>query len=125
MDANPNPNDYLNRSCNPSPSPQPCSLSYYSDPNPTKLNNILLTSILPLPRQVTLAVMKTHPDNAAVLEEAFGVLANLALIADNKVTIAAAGGIAVRSAALGHHLSDPLPKHTPHITQYPAPTITR
>ena len=69
--------------------------------------------------------MKTHPDNAAVLEEAFGVLANLALNADNKVAIAAAGGIAVPIAALGHYLSDPLPKHTPSITQNPALTITR
>ena len=51
--------------------------------------------------------MKTHPDNAAVLKYACGVLANLAVNADNQVAIAAAGGIAVRIAALGHHLSDP------------------
>ena len=51
--------------------------------------------------------MKTHPDNAAVLKQACGVLVNLAYNADNKVAIAAAGGIAVRIAALGHHLSDP------------------
>ena len=50
--------------------------------------------------------MKTHPDNAAVLENACGVLANIAGNADNKVAIAAAGGIAVRIAALGHYLSD-------------------
>ena len=52
--------------------------------------------------------MKTHPDNAAVLTQACGVLAILAFLnADNKVAIATAGGIAVRIAALGHHLSDP------------------
>jgi hypothetical protein len=49
--------------------------------------------------------MKTHPDNAAVLEHACGVLANLAVNADNRVAIAAAGGIAVRIATLGHYLS--------------------
>ena len=69
--------------------------------------------------------MKTHPDNAAVLERACIVLKILARNADNKVAIAAAGGIAVCIAALGQRLSDPLPKHTPHITQNPAPTITR
>ena len=52
--------------------------------------------------------MKTHPDNAAVLEKACGVLVSLALNnTDNKVAIAAAGGIAVRIAALEHRLSDP------------------
>ena len=51
--------------------------------------------------------MKTHPDNAAVLKNACEVLVNLAENDDNKVAIAAAGGIAVRIAALGHHLSDP------------------
>ena len=59
--------------------------------------------------------MKSHPDNAAVLEEACGVLINLARNnADNKVTIAAAGGIAVRIAALGYHLSDPFAYPLPH-----------
>ena len=52
--------------------------------------------------------MKLHPDNAAVLENACGVLEDLAYHnADNIVAIAAAGGVAVRIAALGHHLSDP------------------
>ena len=51
--------------------------------------------------------MKTHPDNAAVLDNACKVLSNLAANADDKVAIAAAGGIAVRIAALGHRLSDP------------------
>ena len=49
--------------------------------------------------------MKTH---AAALEEACAVLANFVCYNDdNQVAIAAAGGIAVRIAALGHHLSDP------------------
>ena len=61
-----------------------------------------------MPRQATLAVMKTHSDNAAVLEIACWVLVILAgSNADNQVAIAAAGGIAVRIAALEHHLSDP------------------
>ena len=58
-------------------------------------------------RQATLSVMKTHPDNASVLTQACYVLANLAFNSYNQVAIAAAGGIAVRIAALGHHLSDP------------------
>ena len=48
--------------------------------------------------------MNAHPDNAAVLEKASWALANLARNDDNKVAITAAGGIAVRIAALGHHL---------------------
>ena len=60
-----------------------------------------------MPRQAILAVMKTHPDNAAVLEYACNVLGNLSVDDDNEVAIAAAGGIAVRVTALGHHLSDP------------------
>ena len=49
--------------------------------------------------------MKTHLDNAAVLEKASWALANLAINTDNQVAIAAAGGITVRIAALlGHHL---------------------
>ena len=52
--------------------------------------------------------MKTHPDNAAAHEKAYAVLANIACNNDdNHVAIAAAGDIAVRIAALGHHLSDP------------------
>ena len=48
--------------------------------------------------------MKTHHDSAAVLEQAFRALSNLCNT-DNKVAIAAEGGIAVRIAALlGHHL---------------------
>ena len=63
--------------------------------------------------------MKTHPNNAAVLEQASRALANLAYNDDNQVAIAAAGGITVRIAALlGHHLSDP-PLHTPHVIPFP------
>ena len=50
--------------------------------------------------------MKTHPDHAAALKNACDVLGNLAVNADNRVAIAAAGGIAVRIATLGHYLSD-------------------
>ena len=51
--------------------------------------------------------MKTHPDNASVLEQACIILAKLAFDDDIDVAIVAAGGIAVRVAALGHHLPDP------------------
>ena len=54
--------------------------------------------------------MKTHPDNASVLEQACKVLAKLALDDDIEVAIAAAGGIAVRIAALEPHLR-PFPRH--------------
>ena len=64
--------------------------------------------------------MKTHPDNAAALEKAYAVLANIACNNDdNQVAIAAAGYIAVRIAALGHHLSD-LP--TPHVAHNATPS---
>ena len=59
--------------------------------------------------------MQTHPDNAAVLRNACRVLLNLAgNNVDNQVAIAAAGGIAVRIAALGYHLSDPFAYPLPH-----------
>ena len=69
--------------------------------------------------------MKSHPDNEAVLEKACLVLANLAWNnTDNQVAIGAAGGIAVRIAALGHHLSDPSLCLPFHITHNPAPIKT-
>ena len=67
--------------------------------------------------------MKTHPDNAAVLVKACKVLVNLAVNADNRVAIAAAGGIAVRIAALGHHLSNPS-LCLPLVTHNPTSNIT-
>ena len=49
--------------------------------------------------------MKTHHDSASVLGQACLALGNLATHDDNKVAIAAAGGITVRIAALlEHHL---------------------
>jgi hypothetical protein len=75
---------------------------------------MILTSVSPLPRQVTLAVIKQHPSNAAVLQNACRALVNLAFNADNRVAIAAAGGIEVLIAALGYHFSD----------LHPTPTIT-
>ena len=52
--------------------------------------------------------MKTHPDNPSLIENACDALGNIACNNDDdKVAIAAAGDIAVRIAALGHHLSDP------------------
>ena len=64
--------------------------------------------------------MKTHPDNFSILEVACISLMRLAFNTNNQVAIAAAGGIAVRIAALGHrsHVTDPPPP--PHVP--PAPT---
>ena len=52
--------------------------------------------------------MKTHHDNDLIIEQACRALNNLACKTDNnKVAIAAAGGIVVRIAALEHQLSNP------------------
>ena len=82
---------------------------------------MILTSVPPFPPQVTLAVMKKHSSNAAVLQHACRILTNLAFNADNKVAIAAAGGIEVLIAAFGLHFSDLHP--TPTITAAMTPAV--
>ena len=55
----------------------------------------MLTPTLLFPRQATLEVIKTHPNNDAVLENACWTWGNLSFNADNKVVIAGGGGISV------------------------------
>ena len=66
--------------------------------------------------------MKTHPDNAIILKHSCAVLESLSCHDDYKVAISAAGGIAVRFAALGPHLSDRSFRlhHTIQTTSYTA-----
>ena len=61
--------------------------------------------------------METHHDNADVLEHACSTLGEIASNADNQVAIVAAGGIAVRIAALGHYLPTPPCSYPSHHAQ--------
>lgn len=72
----------------------------------------MLTPTLLFSRQATLEVIKTHPNNDAVLENACWTWGNLSFNADkNKVAIVEGGGIAVSVPILAITITEYEPLH--------------